>query len=97
MEALRDVLRGSLGRSLRGMTPADRLEAAWTIVCGPALAGRGTVVSYDAGTLLVQVEDAVWLAQLRSMGGSLARQIGGSSGIPVERIEFTCRNRSLAR
>jgi hypothetical protein len=41
MERMRDVLRGSLGRSLRALPEEDRLAAAWPVACGSALAGHG--------------------------------------------------------
>lgn len=88
MEALREVLRGSLGRSLRTMEPADRLAAAWTVACGPALAGRGKVIAYRQRTLHVAVEDTTWLAQMRSMRSVLARQVAQSAGLPVDEIQF---------
>lgn len=70
------------------MEPGDRLAAAWTVVCGPALAGRGTVVGYEQQVLYVAVQDATWQAQMRSMGAVLARQVAQSSGLPVKDIQF---------
>ena len=92
LEGMRDVLRGSLGESLRGMSEEDRLAAAWTVACGPALAGRGTIAGYDRGVVLVTVEEAVWMAQMISLRGALARQMQQAAGLPVERIEFELRN-----
>lgn len=94
MNALREVLRGSLGKSLRALTPVDRLDAAWTVVCGPALAGRGSVASFEDGTLYVEVEDGPWLSQLRSMSHTLARQLTQSAGVSVRSIEFGAKRRS---
>lgn len=85
---MREVLRGSLGRSLRTMQPTDRLAAAWTISCGPALAGRGTIIGYEERTLRVAVGDPTWLAQMRSMRSVLARQVAQSAGLPVDDIQF---------
>ena len=44
MEGMRELLRGSLGRSLQAMRPEDKLAAAWPVACGKAMAERGEVV-----------------------------------------------------
>jgi hypothetical protein len=90
---MRDVLRGSLARSLRGIGDDDRLAAAWTVICGRTLAGRGTVVGVENGTVHVEVVDRVWLRQLASMRASLAAQLGEASGVKVQKIEFAVRRR----
>jgi hypothetical protein len=88
MEAMRDVLRGELGRSLRGMGEEDRLATAWTVACGCAMAGRGRVAGYDAGVVRIEVADAVWLNQMRSLGSVLERELGKISGLKVKGIRF---------
>ncbi len=89
LEGLRDLLRSTLGRSLRGIAPEDRLAAAWTVACGRTLAVHAAVAGYAAGTVHIQVADPVWLAQLGSMRGTLARQLAQISGLPVTAMEFT--------
>jgi Dna[CI] antecedent, DciA len=88
MEAVRDVLRGELGRSLRGIGEEDRLAAAWTVACGCAMADRGRVTGYDAGVVRIEVADAVWLNQMRSLGGVLERELAKISGLKVRAIRF---------
>ena len=88
MEAMRDVLRGSLGRSLRDLRDDDRLAAAWTVACGRAMADHGVVIGYDAGVVQVEVADAVWLKQMNSLRGVLEREMAKIAGVPVSRIEF---------
>ncbi len=88
MEAMRDVLRGALGRSLRGTGEEDRLAAAWTVACGSAMAGRGRVTGYEAGVVRVEVADAVWLNQMRSLSGALRSEMAKISGLKVAGIEF---------
>jgi hypothetical protein len=92
MEAMRDVLRGSLGRSLRGIRDEDRLAAAWTVACGKAMAGHGSVVGYEAGTVRVQVEDGVWLRQMNSLRSVLARDMARIAELPVAGIEFELKS-----
>ena len=78
MEAIRDVLRSSLGRSLRTMRDEDRLAAAWAVACGRAMAEHGTVVAYEAGVVRVEVADAMWLQQMISLRSVLERELRAS-------------------
>ena len=88
MEAMRELLRGSLKRSLGGMSEEDRLAAAWTVACGRAMAEHGAVVGYAAGVVRVEVADAVWMRQMISLGGVLERELARISGLPVAAIHF---------
>ena len=88
MEEMRDVLRGKLGRSLRGLGEADRLAAAWPVTCGRAMAQRGTVVGYEDGVVRVEVESIVWLQQMRSIRSVLAREMARIAEVPVREIHF---------
>jgi len=88
MEGMRELLRGSLARSLAGAREEDRLAAAWTVACGRALAERGTVTEYSGGIVRIEVADSVWLRQMESMRGTLERDMSRISGVKVERIEF---------
>jgi len=85
---MRDVLRDALGQSLRGASEEDRLAAAWTVACGSAMAGRGRVAAYETGVLRIEVADAVWLSQMRSLSGALRSEMAKISGLPVRAIEF---------
>lgn len=91
MEAMRDVLRGSLGQSLRGIRDEDRLAAAWTVACGPAMAERGQVTGYAAGVVRIEVADAVWLRQMMSLRGVLERDMAKIAGMKVTGIEFVTK------
>ena len=88
LEGMRDLLKGSLGRSLGALREEDRLAAAWPVACGKALAGRGTVVGYADGVVRVQVEDGAWMQQLRSMRGQLAGEMARIAGVTVSEIHF---------
>jgi hypothetical protein len=88
MEAMRDVLRGSLGRSLRGIGDVDRLAAAWTVACGCAMADHGHVVGYEAGVVRIEVGDPVWQRQMISLRSTLEREMARIAGLPVTAIEF---------
>jgi hypothetical protein len=88
MEAMRELLRGSLGRSLRDLRDEDRLAAAWTVACGRAMAERGVVVGYDEGVVRIEVADAVWMRQMMSLRGVLEREMAKIAGLPVAGIHF---------
>jgi hypothetical protein len=88
MEAMRDVLRGNLGRSLRGAGDQDKLSAAWTVACGCAMADRGRVVGYEAGVVQIEVADPTWLRQMISLRGQLEREMAKIAGLPVRGIRF---------
>ena len=88
MQGMREVLRGSLARTLDGISELDRLAAAWTIACGPAMAGRGTVSGYAQGVVQVEVSDAVWLRQMCSLEQTLRRELARVSGVEVKAIDF---------
>lgn len=88
MEGMRDLLRGSLGRSLKAMRPEDKLAAAWPVACGRVLAERGTVVGYVDGEVWIEVQDGAWLRQMMSMQGQLAGQMARIAGVKVSGIHF---------
>jgi hypothetical protein len=91
MEAMRELLRGSLGRSLSAMRDEDRLAAAWTVACGRAMAERGAVIGYERGVVRVEVADAIWMRQMISMRGTLEREMARIAGLPVSGIEFALK------
>jgi hypothetical protein len=88
LDGMRDLLKGSLGRSLAGLREEDRLAAAWTVACGKAMSGHGTVVGYSDGIVRVEVEDGVWLRQFLSMRGQLAREMARIAEVRVSEIHF---------
>ncbi len=89
MERMRDVLRGSLARSLRELPDEDRLAAAWPVACGPALAGHAEVLHLDADrTLHVRVSGAAWMRQFQQMRSALANDLGRIAGVRLNGIHF---------
>jgi predicted nucleic acid-binding Zn ribbon protein len=88
LEGMRNLLKGSLGRSLGALTDEDRLAAAWLVACGKAMAERGTVVGYSDGVVRIAVEDGAWLRQLMSMRGQLAGEMARIAGVRVSEIHF---------
>ena len=89
MQRMRDVLRSSLGVSLRDLTPEDRLVAAWQVVCGQALAARGEVGYLDAENVLhVRVSEPRWFEEFFDRRTALARDLARIAGVPLAGIHF---------
>jgi hypothetical protein len=92
LEVMRDLLKVSLGRSLAALSDEDRLAAAWPVVCGKAMAERGTVMGYVDGVVRVEVEDGAWLRQLVSIRVQLAGEMARIAGVRVSEIHFERKN-----
>jgi len=88
MESMRDVLRGTLGRSLQEMPALDRLTAAWPVACGIALARHGIILGYEGGILRVEVADPAWLEQLRAMQAVLESDLRRIAEVKLGGIHF---------
>jgi hypothetical protein len=88
LEGMRDLLKGSLGRSLGALRDEDKLAAAWPVACGKAMSERGTVVGYADGVVRIRVDDVVWLRQLMSMRGQLVGEVARIAGVRVSEIHF---------
>ena len=88
MQAMRDLLRTTMARSLAGLSPLDRLAAAWPIAAGHAIAERSAVTSLHDSTATVTVADAAWQAQLRVNGERLQADVARISRVPLTAILF---------
>jgi Dna[CI] antecedent DciA-like protein len=88
LEGMRDLVKGSMSRSLHALTDEDKLAAAWPVACGKAMAERGAVVGYVDGVVLVQVAGEVWMRQMMSMRTQLAGEMARIAGVKVSGIHF---------
>ncbi|HZL26456.1 MAG TPA: DciA family protein [Acidobacteriaceae bacterium] len=93
MQNMRDMLRGTLGRSLRPLPPLDRLAAAWPVACGSALAGHGEVAGYEDGVVRIVVSSDEWMQPLAQMRHILTSDLARIAGVPVTAIHFQKANR----
>lgn len=71
------------GAGLDKMVQASRVVKLWDTVVGPTIAGHAQPRSFREGTLIVNVDSSVWLAQLdryrkRQIKERLNRQAGQS-------------------
>ena len=98
MQAMRDVLRGSLGRSLRSLSEGDRLAAAWAVACGPALAERAEVLGLDEDRVLhVRVLQLEWRDQFAQMRTMLTDELRKIAGVKLQTIHFEGQGSTRAR
>ena len=88
MDSMRDMLKKNLARSLDTLPVADRLQAAWPVACGKAMAARGEIIGFENGIVEVLVQDAAWLDQMRSMGPVLQSELGKIAGVKIAGIHF---------
>jgi predicted nucleic acid-binding Zn ribbon protein len=88
MQGMRDMLRGTLGRSLRPLPALDRLAAAWPVACGSALAGHGEVSGYEDGIVHIVVASSEWMQPLSHMKLVLQSDLARIAGVPVTAIHF---------
>lgn len=98
MQPMRDVLRGSLARSLRELPDEDRLAVAWPVACGTSLASHGAILHLDAeGFLHVSVDTAVWMKQFLQMRSMLCNEVGKIAGVRINGIHFQQQGEPRAR
>ena len=89
MQRMREVIRGSLARSLRNLAEEDRLGAALPVVCGSALAAHCAVERLDdAGTLHLRVDAPEWLAPLLGMRDRVQHDLQRVAGVPLTGLHF---------
>ena len=88
MDSMRDVLRRSLGRSLEALPAEERLEAAWPVPCGKAMADRGKIAAFADGTVTIHVQDRVWLEQMLSMRDILQHDLARVANVRITAIHF---------
>ena len=94
MQGMRDVLKGSLARSLRAFDEVDRLAAAWPVVCGKATAERAVVAGYADGIVLLEAVNEAWMHEMMNMRGRLTRELARIAGVPVKDIRIAIKRNS---
>lgn len=89
MQRMREVIRGSLARSLRSLAEEDRLAAALPLVCGTALASHCEVVTVDEGrTLHLRVDAPEWMSPLLGMRDTIQHDLQRIAGVPLAGLHF---------
>ena len=89
MQRMRDVIRGSLARSLRLLSEEDRVAAALPVVCGSVLAGHCEVDRLDEeGRLHLRVDNPEWMSPLLGMREILQHDLQRVAGVPLTGLHF---------
>ena len=94
LEKMRELLKGSLGRALEGLSDEDRLAIAWPVACGKAFADHGAVLGFTAGLLQVQVDDPTWRQQFFTVQGKLAADLTRIAGVKVTGIHWELKGKN---
>ena len=76
-------LLGKLKMPAGSDSPEQRARAAWTLAAGPKIARHTLAASLVRGTLVIEVNDAVWQKQLHSLRHFLLRNLAEVLGGPV--------------
>mgnify|MGYP001556027762 CR=1 FL=1 len=95
MEDIREILRGSLERSLGALDDVDRLAAAWTVAAGSRMASRATVLGYEDGVVRMGAADETWMREMMNVKERLAAEMARLARVSVKeiRIEITRNTR----
>lgn len=88
MQGMRELLRSSLGKSLSGLEPADKLAAAWPVACGRSMAEHGVVTAYANGCVTIEVSDSTWLQQMLAMRQQLTAELRRIASVELREIHF---------
>jgi hypothetical protein len=89
MQNMRDLFRSSLGRSLRDWSELDRLTAAWSVACGPALASHAEISGLDAGRALhITVASSEWLQPFLHNRSALQNDLARIASVKLTAIHF---------
>ncbi len=89
MQRMRDVIRGSLARSLRLLAEEDRIAAALPVVCGSVLASHCEVQRLDEkGKLHILIDSPEWMSPLLGMREMLQHDLQRVAGVPLSGVHF---------
>jgi predicted nucleic acid-binding Zn ribbon protein len=91
MERVSNTLQRIMAETLKRLPPEQLPEAAWDFAAGRAVAEKTRVLGCNLcdqkQTLVVEVPDATWRAQLYAMAPQFLARL--NPFIRIERIEFT--------
>jgi len=88
LEPVSTGLEKLLTQSLKLAPPAEAPVLAWPVVCGSAVAERTRALGFQDGTLCVEVSDAGWRSELKSLAPRYLAAINRYTTEAVYRIEF---------
>jgi hypothetical protein len=76
-------------KSKSALSEGELALAAWPPAVGKRLAGKAKAVSYDSGSITVEVEDEIWRRNLAPLKNQILANLRKLTGVDlVSRIEF---------
>ena len=88
MEHVGSGLEKVVAESLRHAPAGQGPVLAWPLACGPTVAARTRSLDFRQGVLRVEVPDAGWRAELKSLAPQYLAVMNRYVAERVERIEF---------
>lgn len=88
MQSARRDLQTLATRVLKEAPQEEAVMLAWPLACGSAVAERTRALSFQNGTLRVQVPDRGWQAQLQTFSAQYAHKISQLLGVTIEHISY---------
>jgi predicted nucleic acid-binding Zn ribbon protein len=86
MERVSNTLQRVMAEALKRLPVEQLPEAAWDFAAGTAVAEKTRVLGCEAGTLMVEVPDPTWRAQLYAMAPQFLARLNRI--LPIHRLEF---------
>jgi hypothetical protein len=90
MERVSNTLQRIMAQAIQRLPPEQLPQAAWDFAAGRAVAEKTRVLGFEKSgekqTLLIEVPDANWRAQLYAMAPQFVARL--NQFISVERVEF---------
>ena len=96
MEQVGAGLEKIVASSLRRSPPGEGPLLAWPVACGQAVAARTRAVSFADRVLRVEVADAGWRNELRTLAPQYLVVINRYVAETVRRIEFVIADKDAA-
>lgn len=75
--------------NIAGVKSYHLAPKAWSVAVGKTISAHSRAVFLDGDRLIVEAEDAIWMAQLQSLEGAILERIGKvvNAGM-IRRLEF---------
>ncbi len=88
MQPIRSAMNHLAQQILAPLEEAERVQAAWPMAAGHAVAKRTRAVSFSAGALAVAVPDKAWQQTLIQLKPQLRMHLTRLTGVAVADILF---------
>ncbi|HEX4021809.1 MAG TPA: DciA family protein [Acidobacteriaceae bacterium] len=88
MEPIRNSVAEIANQILVGLDEPGRVEVAWPLAAGHAVAKRTRALSFTTGKLAIAVPDKAWQQQLAALRPQLRAHLTRLTGVAVADILF---------